>query len=407
MRKYSSNPGRAGRARRLGRPWVGWAEHIAHPDSPMGAGGLGVFSRRSPIVDDSDHADPWTRGGERPVDTLSAPPAPRPPPVTQPRDLGTLKQAESSLLDVRVDAKIVRDGRGGVETGAVTHVSRVASSSPGYVTDSDGNITRFNGKFRWRGTITVQTRYASDSRPEDPSCYGRGTTVADRQSGRITLGFHESCHRADYVAYLQGHPFPDPPALVIGMAEENGPPPPAGNGATRGAVSLHVMPKGACSLGDVWIDFPETANGHPVTATSHDVLSEDRKRDAEGRDVKVGCQWLSTEEPIRAALGFSAFSDTDGRHLSMTAVLSSEGPMPSRLVFRRSSPEPQWRSPTGSECLFSPITVDLSAQSVWGSFVCPTRSAEARHRTATAPGAFSPHILRHGQPGHDGLDDLG
>ena len=97
-----------------------------------------MFSRRSPIVDDSDHADPWTRGGERPVDTLSAPPATRPPPVTQPRDLGTLKQAESSLLDVRVDAKIVRDGRGGVETGAVTHVSRVASSSPGYVTDSDG-----------------------------------------------------------------------------------------------------------------------------------------------------------------------------------------------------------------------------------------------------------------------------
>lgn len=219
-RQHSSAPGRPGRVERFGSLWVGWSEQVAHPDAPMGGGGLGVFSRQSLTEDASDYPSPWARGSERPVDALSTPPATRPPPVTQPRDLGTLKRVESSLLDVQVDAKVVRDARGGVTTGAVTRFSRVASSSPGYRTDADGNIVRFTGKFRWKGTITIQTRYAADSRPDDPSCYGRGTTVSDRQSGQITLGFHESCHRADYVAYLQGHPLPDPPALSIGMAED-------------------------------------------------------------------------------------------------------------------------------------------------------------------------------------------
>lgn len=33
----------------------------------------------------------------------------------------------------------------------------------------------------------------------------------------ITLGFHESCHRNDYVAYLGVHRLPDPPKLAIDM----------------------------------------------------------------------------------------------------------------------------------------------------------------------------------------------
>ncbi len=148
--------------------------------------------------------------------------------------------------------------------------------------------------------------------------------------------------------------------------------PPVVTGATRGAVSLHVVPKGECSLGDVWIDFPEVANGHPVTATSHDVLSEDGTRDAEGREIKAVCEWLSLEDPVRASLGISADSAEDGRYLSMTAVLSESGSMPSRLVVQRSFTEPQWGGGGGHECLFSNIAIDLDGESVWGSFVCPT-----------------------------------
>src|SRR5690606_27722807 len=48
----------------------------------------------------------------------------------------------------------------------------------------------------------------------------------------------------------------------------------AETGPTRGAVSMHVVPKGDCSLGDTWVDFPEVEGGHPVTATAHDTLSE-------------------------------------------------------------------------------------------------------------------------------------
>lgn len=46
-RAYSSVAGRRGRAQRLGRLWVGWADHVAHPDAPLGGGGLGRFSRHS------------------------------------------------------------------------------------------------------------------------------------------------------------------------------------------------------------------------------------------------------------------------------------------------------------------------------------------------------------------------
>lgn len=54
-------------------------------------------------------------------------------------------------------------------------------------------------------------------KPDSFSCYGRGTTPEDVRAGNVTLGFHESCHRNDFVAYLKAHPLPDPPKLTIGM----------------------------------------------------------------------------------------------------------------------------------------------------------------------------------------------
>jgi hypothetical protein len=84
-------------------------------------------------------------------------------------------------------------------------------------TDPTSAITKFTGKFTWRGTITIQTQYGSGAAPADVSCYGRGTTNADVQNRDITLGFHESCHRADYVDYLLHKPLADPPKLSVGM----------------------------------------------------------------------------------------------------------------------------------------------------------------------------------------------
>src|SRR5439155_15004300 len=109
------------------------------------------------------------------------------------------------------------DGSGGVSTGAETSFSQVASTSPGYDASADGKVLKFNGKFTFKGTIQIQTNYAADSNASTLSCYGRGTTTSDVANRDITLGFHESCHRADYQAFLKANTLPDAPTMNIGM----------------------------------------------------------------------------------------------------------------------------------------------------------------------------------------------
>ena len=147
---------------------------------------------------------------------LDAPKPANPPPATNPRSLGVVKDVQNDLTDYHIEAAIVADGSGNVTIGAKTSFTRVASSSPSY--DSQGGkITKFSGKFTFKGTITIQTNYAADSTASTLSCYGRGTTDADVKNRDITLGFHESCHRADYEDYLKNHDLPDPPTMSIGM----------------------------------------------------------------------------------------------------------------------------------------------------------------------------------------------
>ena len=151
---------------------------------------------------------------------LQGAPAPRPAnlaPVTNPRSLGVLKSVQSDLMDVNVDAKIIADGTG-ARSGAVTSFTGGAAwAAPNYIQDRHHKIVEFTGKFTWRDTVTIQTIYAAGARPDDLSCYGRSTTDDDVRNRDITLGFHESCHRNDYVAYLGEHRLPDPPKLAIGM----------------------------------------------------------------------------------------------------------------------------------------------------------------------------------------------
>ncbi|HVV17440.1 MAG TPA: hypothetical protein VHH90_09580 [Polyangia bacterium] len=210
--------------------WVGWSGDVAHPESPLGGGGPGRF--RPPMVNDAaeqtNAPSPWE---PVPLGTGATPPAakpPNPPPSTTTGNLGVLKSKQTDLLNVNVDAEILADGSGGPSAGAETKFSGgSAFSSPGYRMDSHHKIVSFDGKLEWRGTIRIQTSYASGARPSDVSCYGRGTTAADVAAGDVTLGFHESCHRADYTAYLKANTLPEPPALAIGMTE----------GAYRAAVA--------------------------------------------------------------------------------------------------------------------------------------------------------------------------
>lgn len=165
----------------------------------------------------SDLPTPW---GDRPLqaDPLDSN-TPKPanlPPATSPRSLGIVKQVQNDLVDYKIDAEVIADGSGGVSDGAKTSFSKPTSKAPGYRAEN-GKITKFEGKFTFKGTVQIQTSYAANSNSKTLSCYGRGTTTTDVTNRDITLGFHESCHHVDYEAYLKANAPPDPPTMSVGM----------------------------------------------------------------------------------------------------------------------------------------------------------------------------------------------
>jgi hypothetical protein len=212
--------GRATRGTRLSSDWVGWTGLVTHPDSPLGGGGPGHF--RSALASNDQLANPLAPSGFVAAE-LAGTPAPRPanqPPRTAPVSFSLFSMIDSRY-EVDLKVEVIADGSGGVATGAATSFSRVPVRYPGYRKDPSDKITRFQGRLIWKGTITIQTRYATDATPKSLSCYGRGTTDADLQARNITLGFHESCHRLDFVAYLQAYPLPALPAMTVGMPESD------------------------------------------------------------------------------------------------------------------------------------------------------------------------------------------
>lgn len=215
-------PGQVGEAWHVGSLGVGWRGRVAHPTAPDGGAGPGFFRSAFPVggVEDVPPPDPSLPSRASDAEQQQAPRPANPPPQTSARSLGSLKSVQSSVADVEIEGKILADGSGGPPSGAHTGFSVPSTSSPGYST-VDGKVTKINGKFTWKGALTIQTLYGTGATASSLSCYGRGTTTADVQSRDITLGFHESCHRSDFVSYLNNHPLPDPPALAVGMAAKD------------------------------------------------------------------------------------------------------------------------------------------------------------------------------------------
>ena len=187
--------------------------------APNGGGGPGHFSRMPMGTDESsDLPSPWVPGPLAPHRLDQTPGTvkkPNPPPVTAKKSLGEIKKVQNAFVDYLIEAEILEDGAGGGQ-GADTSFSKAGSQAPGYEA-AKGKITKFDGKLVFKGTIQIQTKYAPGSSASSLSCYGRGTTRQDIEAGNITLGFHESCHRADYEAYLKNNPLPGPPKMEIGM----------------------------------------------------------------------------------------------------------------------------------------------------------------------------------------------
>ncbi len=198
---------------------IGWTGRIAHPDAPLGGGGPGSFRQPGPERIENDGNSPFA-GNQGPLQAApmqagQTPTPPNPPPITRPRSLGSLKTLQNEFADVAIDAKIVADGsdpNGSATTDFIIPVSK----SPGY-SDSGGKISSFDGKFTWKGTITIQTVYGPDFGATDVACYGRGTTADDVKNRDITLGFHENCHQVDFENFLSGNTLPDPPRMELGM----------------------------------------------------------------------------------------------------------------------------------------------------------------------------------------------
>ncbi len=69
-------------------------------------------------------------------------------------------------------------------------------------------ISKLTSLLQVKGTFVIQTVYGPSATADQLSAYGRGTTTEDEKAGNVTLGFHESCHREDFLRYLKTHALP-------------------------------------------------------------------------------------------------------------------------------------------------------------------------------------------------------
>lgn len=203
------------------RPWVGWKGDVAHPGAPSGGGGPGGFV--TPGVEKADSGPPgaWHPGspglrlrGADEVVRAATGGGQNPPPVTVPTRKA-VKVHKSATEDIDVHVEVIADGTSSNASmrGAKTSFesSGVRYSLPGYssrVEKGKKIVTGLTGLFELKGTITIRTVYSPSAKPTDRSLYGRGTTKTDIANKDTSLGFHESCHREDYLSYLTSHPFP-------------------------------------------------------------------------------------------------------------------------------------------------------------------------------------------------------
>ena len=212
--------------------WIGWNGERAHPRSPAGGGGPGHFSRPGPVgvssilLAQASDIDPRQRRDLTAIPLQNLPETTtsnkNSPPITKLRKLKRIKFVQNKYVDVEISAEVVKDDRSSdSDVTANTSFQLPPFSFPGFTFDNTKKITSFTGKFVWKGRIRIQTIFGPDASASSLSGYGRGTTKVDIGNGDITLGFHESCHQSDYLAYLSNNPLPDPPNLIVGMEKAN------------------------------------------------------------------------------------------------------------------------------------------------------------------------------------------
>jgi hypothetical protein len=139
----------------------------------------------------------------------------------------------------------------------------------------------------------------------------------------------------------------------------------------RAAVSFNVLASPTCAPGARFIDLPEVAGEHPVTATTKAALLEDGGETADGAQVRLACMWAEFPQGLLfdGSIQIRAAGATSGVNLGSTLIVEGE-PAVGGLVMTGALLSEQYNAPTNS-CTLTPLEIDTEANSVWGKITCP------------------------------------
>ena len=178
---------------------------------PMDSGSMSIRSptyRMGPVnasLVAQASSTPVSAGGKKPAKIKK-------PPKTKAL-IKPVKKESTSETDIDVKVRVVADSTSSkvAKKGASTSYSftNVTYKFPDISYDQNTKkITNLKNKFQFKRTNKIQPLYGKKAKATDKSLYGRGTTNKDKLAGTISLGFHESCHREDFLAYLKSNPLP-------------------------------------------------------------------------------------------------------------------------------------------------------------------------------------------------------
>jgi hypothetical protein len=111
-----------------------------------------------------------------------------------------------------VDVRIKADGPG--DKAAYTSFDLSMDPNPSYHS-TDGKVDDVTQPVY---KLEIQTTWEDGFKPSDQSAYGRGTTKEDIDAKTTTLGFHESCHGADMLAFIVK---PGPPTYPVKVGDSD------------------------------------------------------------------------------------------------------------------------------------------------------------------------------------------
>lgn len=223
-------------------PWISREGEVVHPDAPAGSGGLGRFRAAGSLGSGTtepgivrDPKAPSVRfeglSGDEKAEALDGgvkvtEPERNAPPTTTPEQFDLKAHKSPNRVEIKSKGKIVADGKkpnpaGDAGARTLLDPSAVKATPPQYALPEGApdppldsqKITGVVGKIVVTGDATIQVQYGDEAKPKNGAAWGRGTTATDVAAKDTTVGFHESCHVADYKSYLSGTAIPIPETI--------------------------------------------------------------------------------------------------------------------------------------------------------------------------------------------------